>query len=90
MEAQIFLSEEAGAADPAVVGSQEWPDGLEATTGQKKKKSKTNKILASSEWTLVLLQYSKKSFNKLTYFLLMYFLYLLRRKCLEGRPRLLL
>lgn len=33
MEAQIFLSEEAGAADPAVVGSQEWPDGLEATTG---------------------------------------------------------
>lgn len=38
MEAQIFLSEEAGAADPAVVGSQEWPDGLEATTGQKEAK----------------------------------------------------
>lgn len=38
MEAQIFLSEEAGATDPAVVGSQEWPDGLEATTGEKEAK----------------------------------------------------
>lgn len=38
MEAQIFLSEEARATDPAVVGSQQWPDGLEATTGQKEAK----------------------------------------------------
>lgn len=37
MEAQIFLSEEARAADPTVVGSQEWSDGFEATTGQEER-----------------------------------------------------
>lgn len=46
MEAQIFLSEEVGAADPAVVGSQEWSNGFEATTGQKE--TKKNKKIASS------------------------------------------
>lgn len=33
VEAQIFLSEEARAADPAVVGSQEGSDGFEAAAG---------------------------------------------------------
>lgn len=47
MEAQIFLSEEARAADPAVVRSQEWSDGFEATTGQKERK-KNKKLLPAS------------------------------------------
>lgn len=37
METQIFLSEEARAADPTVVGSQEWSDGFKATTGQEER-----------------------------------------------------
>lgn len=51
MKAQIFLSEEARAADPAVVGSQEWSDGFEATTKQKEK-NKQKLIPASVNLTL--------------------------------------
>lgn len=85
VEVQILLSEEARATDPAVVRPQERFQGFIVTTGRKRREI--------SNWLVVIVCNTpcNDSFisSFCTHFRFIYFLYFLRRKRLDGRPRFL-